>query len=91
MIPNMRILAPSNDEELRMALRCAMALEGPVAIRYPRGSAPVASGACEPWREGHAVKIRDGADGALLALGRMVDVAREVAEQAARQGVELSI
>lgn len=91
MIPNMRILAPSNDEELRMALRCAMALEGPVAIRYPRGSAPVASGACEPWREGHAVKIRDGADGALLALGRMVDVACEVAEQAARQGVELSI
>lgn len=91
MIPNMRILAPSNDEELRMALRCAMALEGPVAIRYPRGSAPVASGACEPWQEGHAVKVRDGADGALLALGRMVDVACEVAEVAARQGVELSI
>lgn len=91
MIPNMRILAPSNDEELRMALRCAMALEGPVAIRYPRGSAPVAPGACEPWQEGHAVKVRDGADGALLALGRMVDVACEVAEVAARQGVELSI
>lgn len=91
MIPNMRILAPSNDAELRMALRCAMALEGPVAIRYPRGSAPVAPGACEPWQEGHAVKVRDGADGALLALGRMVDVACEVAEVAARQGVELSI
>ena len=91
MIPNMRILAPSNDGELRMALRCAMALEGPVAIRYPRGSAPVAPGACEPWQEGHAVKVRDGADGALLALGRMVDVACEVAEVAARQGVELSI
>ncbi len=91
MIPNMRILAPSNDEELRIALRCAMALEGPVAIRYPRGSAPVAPGACEPWQEGHAVKVRDGADGALLALGRMVDVACEVAEVAARQGVELSI
>lgn len=91
MIPNMRILAPSNDEELRMALRCAMALEGPVAIRYPRGSAPVASGACEPWQEAHAVKVRDGADGALLALGRMVDVARQVAEVAARRGVELSV
>ncbi|PWL79258.1 MAG: 1-deoxy-D-xylulose-5-phosphate synthase [Coriobacteriia bacterium] len=91
MIPNMRILAPSSDGELRMALRCAMALEGPVAIRYPRGSAPVAPGACEPWQEGHAVKVRDGADGALLALGRMVDVACEVAEVAARQGVELSI
>ncbi|HJJ00338.1 MAG TPA: 1-deoxy-D-xylulose-5-phosphate synthase [Coriobacteriaceae bacterium] len=91
MIPNMRILAPSSDEELRMALRCAMALEGPVAIRYPRGSAPVAPGVCEPWQEGHAAKVRDGADGALLALGRMVDVACEVAEVAAHQGVELSI
>lgn len=91
MIPNMHILAPSNDEELRMALRCAVALEGPVAIRYPRGSAPVASGACEPWQEGRAVKVRDGSDGALLALGRMVDIARDVAEIAARQGVELSI
>lgn len=91
MIPHMRILAPSNDEELRMALRCAVELEGPVAIRYPRGNAPVASDACEPWQEGDAVKVRDGADGALLALGRMVDVARKVAEIAAHQGVELSI
>lgn len=91
MIPHMRILAPSNDEELRMALRCAVELEGPVAIRYPRGNAPVASDACELWQEGDAVKVRDGADGALLALGRMVDVARKVAEIAAHQGVELSI
>lgn len=91
MIPHMRILAPSNDEELRMALRCAVELEGPVAIRYPRGNAPVASDVCEPWQEGDAVKVRDGADGALLALGRMVDVARKVAEIAAHQGVELSI
>ncbi len=91
MIPGMRVLAPSNDEELRAALRCAVDLEGPVAIRYPRGNAPVAKGPCEPWHEGRAVKIREGADGALLALGRMVGIAREVAETVAEHGIELAV
>lgn len=91
MIPGMRILVPSDDEELRLALRCAIDLEGPVAIRYPRGNAPVATTAGEPWHEGRAVKVRDGADGALLALGRMVGVAREVAKMAAQHGIELAV
>lgn len=91
MIPDIHILAPSNDAELRAALRCAIDLEGPVAIRYPRGSAPIAPAASEPWREGVAVKRRDGADGALLALGRMVDVALQIADAAAQSGIELSV
>lgn len=91
MIPGMRILVPSNDEELRAALRCAVALEGPVALRYPRGAAPQAPSPCEPWREGRAVKVREGSDGALLALGRMVDVARDVSATAAKSGIELAV
>lgn len=91
MIPGMRILAPSDDEELRAALRCAVALEGPVAVRYPRGSAPVAEQARAPWEEGVGVKLREGADGALLAVGRMVGVAEQVAAQVAEQGIELAV
>lgn len=37
MIPNMRVLAPSDEAELVNALHTALALEGPVAVRYPRG------------------------------------------------------
>ena len=91
MIPGMRVLAPSNDEELRAALRCAIDLEGPVAIRYPRGSAPVAAAPCETWRGGRALKLEDGNDGALLAVGRMVDVARDVARNAAGHGIDLAV
>ena len=91
MIPGMRVLAPSNDEELRAALRCAIDLKGPVAIRYPRGSAPVAAAPCETWREGRALKLEDGNDGALLAVGRMVDVARDVARNAAGHGIDLAV
>ncbi|MBR2790239.1 MAG: 1-deoxy-D-xylulose-5-phosphate synthase, partial [Eggerthellaceae bacterium] len=39
MVPGMRMLAPSDKAELANALHTALALEGPVAIRYPRGAA----------------------------------------------------
>ena len=39
MIPNMRVVAPSSGCELRRALRCALSVGGPFAIRYPRGEA----------------------------------------------------
>ena len=39
MIPNMTVLAPKNDRELEDMLDFAVAHDGPVAIRYPRGSA----------------------------------------------------
>lgn len=91
MIPGMRVLAPSDDEELRAALRCALALEGPVAVRYPRGSAPVSPVPHEPWVEGEARQIKDGRDGALLAVGRMVGTALDVAAAATEEGLDLAV
>ena len=39
MMPNMTVLAPKNDRELAEMLAFAVDYDGPVAIRYPRGSA----------------------------------------------------
>lgn len=90
-VPNMRVLAPADGDELRAALRWAVAAQGPVAVRYPRGSAPAALGAGAAWEEGRARKLRAGADGAILALGRMVSVALEVADALAARGAELAV
>ncbi len=38
MIPNMRVMAPKDENELRHMLYTALYMDGPVAIRYPRGS-----------------------------------------------------
>jgi 1-deoxy-D-xylulose-5-phosphate synthase len=56
-IPNLRIIAPANGEQLVDALHTALALDGgPIALRYPRGEVPA-------WRDGHnAEGVR--ADGA---------------------------
>ena len=91
MVPNMRVLAPSCDEELRAALRCALALDGPVALRYPRGSAPTASERCPDWEEGRALQIERGADGAILAVGEMVQTALDVASRVKDAGIDLAV
>ena len=82
MIPNMRVLAPSNEAELVNALHTALELGGPFAIRYPRGAAagvPLPEEPCvlEP---GRAQTLREGSDVALLAFGRMVGHALKAAE-----------
>ncbi|MDR3316279.1 MAG: 1-deoxy-D-xylulose-5-phosphate synthase [Coriobacteriales bacterium] len=99
-VPGMRILAPADAIELADALHTAVALsDGPIALRYPRGSVPLLPGkteASEPRvpRElplGKAVKLRPGADVSLLAVGRVVGAALGAAEQLAQEGIEAAV
>ncbi len=91
MIPNMRVLAPSDDEELRAAIRCAVKLDGPLAIRYPRGTALQADAPCDPWELGKARLVSQGDDGAILAVGKMVAIAQASARIAREAGLELAV
>ena len=93
MIPNMRVLAPSNEAELVNALHTALELGGPFAIRYPRGAAagvPLPEEPCvlEP---GRAQTLREGSDVALLAFGRMVVHALKAAELLEEAGVSARV
>ena len=38
MIPNMRVMAPKDENELRHMLYTALYMDGPVSLRYPRGA-----------------------------------------------------
>ena len=80
-IPNMVIMAPSDENECRRMLYTGFRHAGPAAVRYPRGR-----GTGVPLdREmrsipiGQARTIRDGERVALLAFGSMVDPCRDVA------------
>ena len=78
-IPNMQICAPRTAEDLREMLTLAEGLEGPVAIRYPRGRvnpnqplpppSPQGREPSETVRYGKGVKLRDGEDIAVLTIG----------------------
>lgn len=91
-IPNMAVLAPSDEAELADALHTALAASGPVAIRYPRGSGrgvPVRPRAV--WTRSTAVVRRKGDDVALLAVGRMVELAEAAAELLQHEGVSATV
>lgn len=79
-IPGMVIMAPKDESELRDMLYTAINYKnGPVALRYPRGSAlgvPIKEG-FEVIEIGKSEKLEEGNDVALLALGSMVDYAKK--------------
>ena len=69
-IPNMQICAPRTAEDLQEMMKMAETLDGPVAIRYPRGRAAVEVESRKSKVErGKGVKLRDGEDVAVLTIG----------------------
>ncbi|MDR2714541.1 MAG: 1-deoxy-D-xylulose-5-phosphate synthase [Coriobacteriales bacterium] len=93
-IPNMRILAPTNESDFRDALHTALALtDGPVALRYPRALGEVCAKdkAPEVLPVAQARRLRSGDDVALLAVGRFVGLALAVADLLAEQGIKARV
>jgi len=92
-VPNLMVMAPANEAELVHMLHTALAADGPVAIRYPRGKGVGVDMPSEPvvLEAGRAERRSTGTDVALLAVGRMVEAAEEAAELLAADGVSASV
>ena len=79
-LPNMTIMAPADEDECRQMLFTGLQLEGPAAVRYPRGSGP----GVLPEQEMRALPVgkaqlrRKGNGIALLAFGAMVGAAESI-------------
>ncbi|MCW8958746.1 MAG: 1-deoxy-D-xylulose-5-phosphate synthase, partial [Gammaproteobacteria bacterium] len=82
-VPNMVIMAPSDEEECRAMLNTGYAHDGPAAVRYPRGTGPgvAVSRSLSPIAIGKGEQLRQGEGIALLAFGAMLPAALEVAER----------
>ena len=73
-VPNMMIMAPSDESECRRMLTTGFLHDGPAAVRYPRGAGPGVkiSRALAPLPVGKAELRRKGRDIAILAFGTML-------------------
>lgn len=91
-IPNMHIMAPKNKWELSDMLKFAIAFNGPIALRYPRGEA---FDGLREYRDiihfGKAEWIYKEKDIALVAVGSMVKTALAVRESLQQKGCSCSI
>jgi 1-deoxy-D-xylulose-5-phosphate synthase len=81
MLPNMTIMAPKDEMELKHMLVTALSIDGPVAIRYPRGNGyGVPMSKPEALPIGKAEVLEEGSDGLVLAIGSRVADAREAVQ-----------
>lgn len=85
-IPNIRIMSPKDGNELSEMLKMALSLEGPTAIRYPRGKAKKFEFAHAPLELGKSEVLTEGEDGVIISEGNMVSTALEVCEKLKKAG-----
>lgn len=91
-IPNLLVMAPKNGSELEEMLSYALAYNGPVAIRYPKGEAYLGLQEYkEPIHCGKGEIIKEESEIALLAVGSMVKTAYEVVELLKIEGKKVSL
>ena len=82
-LPNFVIMAPADENECRQMLYTGFQLDGPAAMRYPRGTGPGVEVQDEmtAFPIGKAEVRREGKEIAILAFGSMVRVAEQVGEE----------
>ena len=89
-MPNMTVLAPKDGPELEAMMDMSLSIDGPCAIRYPRGAAADLGG---PVAEtpGKAVRLKDGTDVDIWAAGTMAGPALEAAAVLEEEGVSAGV
>lgn len=91
--PNIVLMAPKDEAEMRDMMLTAIDHPGPAAIRYPRGNGTGVdiSGAPQKIALGKGEILRKGSDVAIIAYGSMVQPAIDAAEKLAADGIKPTV
>ncbi len=100
MIPNMRVMAPKDENELRHMLYTAVYMDGPVSLRYPRGKGVGVSmdAKLKKLEIGKAellspatLELAEQHDCTILAYGSTVTQAEQAAKELAAEGISAAV
>ena len=85
-VPHMQVLCPANQQELEVMLRKAvLEMQGPVAVRYPRGC----DGAYTELPKSPI--LREGKDITMIGYGKLINNLLEAAELLEQQGIQAEV
>ena len=92
-LPNMVVMAPKDENELRHMLKTAVDHTGPAALRYPRGSGlgVELDAEMKALEIGKGEVLREGNDIAIFAYGHMVSPAEQVADMLENEGLSVAV
>ena len=92
-LPNMVVMAPKDENEMRRMLVTALNHDGPAAVRYPRGAGTGAifDKDIEPIPIGKAQLLKEGEDVLILAVGQSVCEALDAYSELTRLGISTAV
>jgi len=91
VLPNMKVLSPTDYYETKKMVKAMAELDGPCYIRVNRNDVPVVTSEDEPFEFGKVRCMRDGADVVLFATGYMVYQSLEAAKLLEAEGISARV
>ena len=93
LVPNLTIMAPKDFKELEDMMEYAVDLKKPVVIRYPRGgeSNKITFDKHDEIKSGKAEILKDGKDVSIIAIGKTVARAMEVANMLKDEKIDAEV
>ena len=93
LVPNLTIMAPKDFKELEDMMEFAITLNKPVVIRYPRGGEDenVKFEKHEEIKLGKAEILKEGQDVSIIAIGKRVSKAMQMAEDYKNEGIDAEV
>lgn len=93
LVPNLTIMAPKDFKELEDMMEYAVDLKKPVVIRYPRGgeSNKITFDKHDEIKSGKAEILKDGKDVSIIAIGKTVARAMEVANMLKEEKIDAEV
>ena len=91
VLPRMTVLVPADMEETRKAVHAAIAIDGPVYLRFARSGTPLFTTEKTPFAVGKALVLREGTDVAIIGAGPLIHSALVAADQLIEKGISCRV
>jgi 1-deoxy-D-xylulose-5-phosphate synthase len=91
VFPNISIMAPADQHDMRLMLEFALNHDSATAIRYPKGVSPEIAREPAAVEYGKSEVLSTGKDGTILALGAMVEPSLKAAEKLQADGLDVGV
>lgn len=90
-LPNMTVISPCDDTQVKWAVNEAAKISGPVYIRFGRAATPLIYDNETKFEIGKAVQFGEGTDATIFATGIMVAEALKAKEELEKEGINVRV
>jgi 1-deoxy-D-xylulose-5-phosphate synthase len=91
LFPNMVVMAPGDEHDLKAMVDWALSHDGPTAIRYPKAVVERHEGTRTAIELGRSETLAEGGDGVVIACGTLLGEALKAAADLRRDGLEITV